>query len=293
MSELVYTAHHTIYYNTKNAVPIADVILALQGLDGLLKNVPRVVEVLTGTQFERTEFFVDRVESGSLYEDIIVKFVFKDQAGLDKFIEKLRENGVVRGTVIAVVLGGLVTYGVMSALGAIKGQAPNVTANNNTIINIGAGEVNMTPEAFQAIVASAIGDKKANARDAIKFLTPAKNNPGSHVEIGGENSEVIEINMKAIAESPKSYEAKKNQIEAHLGRATVEIRATNLDSRKNGWAGKIEGITNRVSIELDSTLKESVLFGKTSVLADVTVTSTLKHGSGEYTPSKILIHAVH
>jgi hypothetical protein len=293
MAELVYTAHHRIVYNTKNPVPISDVILALQGLEGLLKSVPRVMEQITGTDILRTEYYIDRVESGSLIEDVILKFFFNDKEGLDKFLDKMKGNGLVKGTVIAAIIGGVVTYAGMSAVGAMKGQAANITANNNTIINIGAGEVKMTPEEFRSIVASAVGDRKAAARDAVKFLTPARNNPGSSVEIGDQVGHIVEVTNEAIAETPKTFDSIKNQKEVELGKVTVEIRATDLDNRKTGWAGKIDGITGRVRIELDPLLKESVLFGKASVLADVTVTSIVKSGSSEYTPSKITIHSIH
>ncbi|VVD74014.1 hypothetical protein PHO31112_00735 [Pandoraea horticolens] len=123
MTEFVYTAVHKIHYNTKEPVPLADVISSLEALQGLLKDVPAVLEGITGADVLKSEFFVERVESGSLIEDVPVKLFFKDEAGLDEFIGKIREHGMLRNTLIAVALGGIVTYGLMSIFSATKAAA--------------------------------------------------------------------------------------------------------------------------------------------------------------------------
>jgi hypothetical protein len=84
----VYEASHRITYNTKKAVPISEVIIALQGLQGMLSSVPAVVTGLTGIEIERSAFNLQAIESGSLIEDIFVQFFFKDRAALDAFIAK-------------------------------------------------------------------------------------------------------------------------------------------------------------------------------------------------------------
>src|SRR5690606_25906764 len=127
----------------------------------------------------RYEFYVEKIEAGSLLEKVGVKLFFKTEADFDAFLDRIRENGALRNSIVAVAFGALVTYGILSATGAMNSPSTQITANNNVVINIGAGEVKMTPEAFQAVVAAAVGDKKSTAANAVKFLTPARNDSDS------------------------------------------------------------------------------------------------------------------
>lgn len=290
--EYVYFATHTIYFSTENPVPIADVIASLQAIEGLLQDVPKVVAGLTNSTIKRYEFYVESIESGSLWEKIGVKLFFANEAELDAFLDKIRENGVLRNTIVAVAFGALVTYGALSAVGAMKTDAPNITANNNVVINIGAGEVKLTPEAFQSIVAAAVSDKKANAANAVKFLAPAKNDTNSSVQIQADDA-TMTISPEAIAETPKRYIPAQNKKIEDISKVVVEMRASDLDSKKSGWAGKIEGMTGRVKVELDPAIIESELFGKSSITADVTLISTVKSGGSEFSPNKIFIRRLY
>lgn len=293
MAAYVYTASHTVYYNTENPVPIAEVIAALQALEGLMKDVPRVIEGITKTDIVRSEIYIEKVESGSLIETVLVKLFFKSDDDLNKFLDKIRENGVVRNTIVGVAIGAVAVYGAVLATNAMKGQSPNITANNNTIINIGAGEVKMTPEAFQAIVESAVRDKKGAAENAVKFLAPAKKDPNSSVVIQGEDLPPIEITPAAIAESPKAVDYPKNQKIEDIHQVQIELRAMDRDSKKSGWAGKITNMTPRVRIELDPVVNEAEMFGKEKVTADVTLISSVVRGKNEYVPTKIFIRKLY
>lgn len=290
----VYSATHAVYYNTEQPVPIDQVIAALQALEGLLKDVPRVVEGLTKTEIHRSEIFVEKIESGSLTEKVFIKFFFKDQEGLDRFIEKISENKVMKNTIIAVALGALATYGVMWASSMMKGSAPNITANNNVIINIGAGEVKMTPEEFRAVVEAAVINKQATAKNALKFIEPARLDPNSTVQIQGADLErPLVITKESISEAPKKLDLPRNELIEDIKEVEVHLRASDMDSKKTGWAGSIPGITDRVKIELDPVVSEAEIFGKTKIMADVTLISTIKSGAREYAPSTIFIRKIH
>lgn len=292
----VFESTHRVYYNTKNPVPIKDVIIALQGLEGVLKSLPKVMTGLTGVEIDGVEFLVQSIESGSLIEDIAIKFFFKDRAGLDAFVEKMGANKMVKGGVIAAALAGLVGYGLHAAMSGKP--SPNITANNNVIINIGAGEVNMTPEQFTAVVKAAVGDKKGVAESALKFINPARKDPGSTVvfdEPGSEDktAQKIEFSASAISEAPARIELDANErLEEYKG-ATLTIRATNLDSKKTGWAGKLGHREERLPIELDPSVSESEIFGRATVIVDAALVFKEKGRSRELKPARIYIRKVH
>lgn len=294
MAEFVYATTHTVYYNTKNPVPISEVIGALQALEKLLRDVPKVVGGATGTHVVRSEFFIEKIETGSLLETVAIKLFFKDEEEFGKFLDKIRENGVLRNTLVGAALAGLVGYGIYLAAGANKSPAANITANNNTIINIGAGEVNMTPDQFRAIVEAAVSDKKELAKNSVKFITPAKRETGSSVVISGNDaSAALEITPQAIFESPEKVDIPADRRIEDVKAIEVQIRASDLDSKKNGWAGRIEGRTDRVKIELDPVVNEAELFGKTKVKADVTIVYTMAKSAKELKPSSIFIRRIY
>lgn len=124
----VFQLSQRIVYNTKKPVPIKEVIIALQGLEGLLKPVPKVFSTLTGVEIERSEFLIESLETGSLIEDIVVQFFFKDRARLDEFIAKLGDRKGMKAGVLIAVVAGLAGYGLHWAAG--QRATPTIQATN-------------------------------------------------------------------------------------------------------------------------------------------------------------------
>lgn len=289
----VFEASQRITYNTKKAVPLKEVVLALQGLDGVLKALPGLLSGITGVEIEASEFLVQRIEAGSLVEDIVVRFFFRDRAHLDAFVGRMGQNKVVRYTVIAAGLAGLVGYGVATS---ISGRTPaSVSINNSVIFANGAGAVNITPEAFEAaVVAAASGDKRGVAESALKFLGPARADLGSSVVFAeGLPEQQIEINAAAIAEAPAKIELAPNERHEEFKRVPLAIRATNLDSKKQGWAGKLAHREERLPIELDPSVAESEMFGRTEVMVDAALVFREKGRGRELKPARIYVRKVY
>lgn len=65
-SEFTFTTRHQVYYSTREAVPVADIVDALLGLDRLVKMTPKALSALTGVEILKAEVFVEEIESGSL-----------------------------------------------------------------------------------------------------------------------------------------------------------------------------------------------------------------------------------
>lgn len=291
----VFETTHRVYYNTQKPVPIKDVITALQGLEGVLKSLPQVVSGLTGIEIEGCEFLVQSIESGSLTEEIAIRFFFKDRAGLDAFVDKIGANKVMKGAVITAAIAGIVVYGL--SLSMSGKPAPNITANNNVIINIGAGEVNMTPESFAAVVRAAVGDKKGTAESTLKLIAPARSDPGSTVTMNGvgmagESGQKLEISAASISEAPVKLDLGANERIEEFPDVELYIRATNLDSKKVGWAGKLSNRADRLPIELDPSVSENDIFGRASVRVDAAVIYTEKGKSRSLKASRIYVRRV-
>jgi hypothetical protein len=285
-TEYVFQTTHRVFYNTKNPVPIKDVIIALQGLDGLLKPLPTLVSTLTGIEISGGEFLIESIESGSLIEDIIVRFFFKDRENLDAFVDKLSENKVVKTIVITSAIAGLVGYGLHMAVS--DKPAPSITATNSVIIQGGAGALNISDQAFRDAIGSAVTDKKGATESALKFINPARSDSQSTIQFDN----VVSIPSSAIAEAPKKIELDANERIEEFADTVLTIRATNLDSKKSGWAGRLGNRDERLPIELDPSVSEADIFGRSSVRVAAALIYTEKGKSRELKPSRIYVRRV-
>lgn len=285
--EYVFQISHRVYYNTKKPLPIKEVVLALQGLEGLLKPLPLVLGKLTGIDVDGAEFLIEHIESGSLVEDIAIRFFFKDRSNLDAFIDKISENKTVKSLVITSAIAGLLGYGLHIAM-ADK-PAPAITATNSVIIQNGAGSLNISNEAFAAALADAVRDKKGIAESALKLIGPARMDPQSSIEFNGQ----ISIPPVAIAEAPRKIELEANErLEEHVN-TVLTIRATNLDSKKSGWAGRLGNRDDRLPIELDPAVRQEDIFGRSTVLVDAALIFKEKGRSRELKPNRIYVRRIH
>jgi hypothetical protein len=284
--KFIFQSPHRVYYNTRKALPVKEVILALQGLDGLLKPLPLALSSLTGIEINGAEYLIQNIESGSLTEDIIVRFFFKDRASLDAFIDKLSDNKVVKTTVITAVIAGIAGYGLHMAM-ADK-PAPSITATNSVIIQNGAGSLNISNEAFSAAIAGAVTDKKAAIENALKFIGPARMDSNSSVQFDGG----LSIPPSAIAEATRKIELQANERLEEFVNTLLTIRATNLDSKKSGWAGRLGNRDDRLPIELDPSVRPEEIFGKASVPVDAALIYKEKGKSRELKPSRIYVRRI-
>lgn len=292
----VFETSHRVYYNTAKPVPIKDVIIALEGLQGVLKPLPKLVSSLVGAQVGHTEYLIRRLESGSLVEDVVVRFFFGSKEELDEFLDKMRKKVGMKGIAtlaIALLLGA----GLYWAATANKAPAPNITFTNNTIIATGAVDLGMTEDGLRAAVSSAIGSgKKQAAEGALKFVAPARTDPNSSVSIEGTEQQGHNVGFSfppaAIAETPLKVETDTHEMRQQFHSVPLHIRATDLDSKKTGWAGRLDNYEDRLPIELDPGVAESEIFGKATVIVDAALIYREKGKSRELKPARIYVQKV-
>lgn len=269
---------HRVHYSNRDPVPIAEIASSLLALERILLRSQTLFSLVTRVPIVGAEIFVDDILTGSLTEDVVIKLFFKDQAGLDAFLLKINEelgkHKVTRNILIGALILSLVgagLYGAAKALGA-GDAAKAINVNNNVIINIGAEQSGLSPDQLEKIVLAAISDKKANAKDAIDFVKPAKRDPEATISL--EDSAVLSIPKNVIEKSPSSLVAKDEPSEQFVPDVDLQVRATNLDSHKAGWAGIIPLLVDRrVKLVLGDGVDPKQVAGKFTVRADVIVHS--------------------
>lgn len=285
-TEFVLEVAHRVHYSNRDPIPISEIASSLLALERILLRAPRVLSLVTDVPIEGAEVFVDDILTGSLTEDIIVKLFFKDQAGLDAFLLKINEELGKRKVTRNVLIGALILslvgaglYGAAKALGQ-SDAANSINVNNNVIINIGAEKSGMSAEQLEKIVLAAISDKKANARDAIEFVRPAKRDAEATISL--EDSAVLAIPKNVIAKAPHSLTIESEPSEKFYPDVDLQVRATNLDSKKSGWAAIIPNLVDRrVKLVLAEGVDPKKAAGKFTVRADVIVHSKPQGQSGE------------
>lgn len=275
------TVHQQIYYSNKELVPIRDVAESLLALEAIIRQSPDVLEAMfPGTKIQSVEIYINELKSDSIWEDVIVKFIFGNQQKFDEFIANMRERigmdnimnnpQLLSSIILVMILSGGAYY-----LGKDKSATPEqkatIEANNNTIIQIGAGMVELDAEDFKAIIDSAIKDKDKLAKNAIKVVSPAKRDPEASITFN--DNEELRIQNQSVKAMPRFIQEPEDEeyIEDYKN-IELEIRAIDLDSTKRGWAVVVPELhKKRVRLQLDPTIDPEDLLDKRKINANVTV----------------------
>ncbi|MEQ1543423.1 hypothetical protein [Methyloglobulus sp.] len=275
-----------IYYSNKESVPLREVAESLMALDEVFKQSSSILEALfPGTTIESVEVFFNELQSGSISEDLFVKFVFGSQENLEKFIDNSRKQLKIEELANKpLLLSAIVITLILSAgyylLDKDKSSNLNhkiaINGNNNTIIQLTANEFDIEPEKYKSIVEDAINKKLT--KNAVKVVRPAKLDEDSSIKVGVDKN--LEINNASVKAMP-SYiqESEEEDIIEDIKGIELEIRAIDLDSKKTGWhvvAPNLHG--KRIKMQLDPTINPDELSKKRKFLANVSVLFSLENG---------------
>lgn len=286
-----YDLKYKVTYHTKQPLPISEVIKALQALDILMKDVPKLTGALLDVPVVGGNFYVESIESGSLIEELVVKLLFKDQAGLDAFIKKITDDPMLNDFTIGIVVALLVAYGAKKAYDLFKKDAPapvqhqdsSIHITNSNIIQIGADTFAKSPEQIRDLVEEAVSNKKKLVEGAMQFLSPAKTEKDARVTIDGLNRldpdgkpSEITFPSAAVQEVPESVDWGRDEHNIEFDSVLLSLRAHDLDSEKKGWAGTLDGVDGRLRIELDPYVDRRSLFHKSQVRVRGTLTKRTK-----------------
>ena len=292
---LVLPFKENFYYSNHKPVSVKEIIKSLQGWEMIVKQSKDVLAELTECEIDGIELEVEMLKTGSLYEDVVINLLFGSQEKMDKFVAKCHGiigEGRVRNTIVFAVIAGLVGYGLYQAASTMNPDStPHFEANNNVIINIGAGETNLTPDGLRSVIESAVSSKKMVAEGAIKVISPARNDGQASLTIGSGTSSVT-IPQKTINLAPPSVNFDQSSKTTDYKDVDIQIRALDLDNPSKGWAAVVPGIIDRrVKLVLDPSLDSNLLAGKMAFRGDITVTYNLKPKGGEYKPVEIMLRA--
>jgi len=275
------TTTHKIYYSNKRHIPLAEMAESLIALEGIIKQSPNVLENLfPGTKIQGIEIYLSELRSGSLYEDVVIKFIFGSQEKFDEFITNIRErtgldNLKSNNQLLSVIIVTMALTGGSYYLGKsnnTEAAENNVIENNiNIVINNGAKMIQMEPDEFRSVIEDSITDKDKLAKDSIKFIKPAKRDTGADITFDEDPD--ISVSNDSVQAMPRFLtEPEPEEAIEDFDKIEVVIRATDLDSNRRGWAAIIPSISNkRVKLQLDPHINSEDLMQHPTLLGSVTV----------------------
>ncbi|GEM_PF-1786712 len=246
----------------------------------LLEATPDILEAISpGLHIQHVQVFLKEIKSGSVLEDVIVKFFWGSQENLMQNVEEIRSDLHVDAVMknrrlVAVIVLALILAGgayVLLKNGAPSEQCAAIKANQNVIINIGAATSGLTDERFRSIIEAAVAGNFQIAKDAVKIVRPAKREDGASITMNDDPA--TGITSKAVKAMPSSTPDADgtDTIEDFRG-VVIQIRATDLDSTKRGWAAVVPSIgSKRTKMHLDPHIRSADLLGKAEIVGDVTV----------------------
>ncbi|WP_292935972.1 hypothetical protein [Noviherbaspirillum sp.] len=290
----------SIYYSNKSHLPLEDVAESLLALKGLIEATPDILERLSpGLHIQKVNVYLNEVRAGSLWEDLIVKFIWGSQEKLSQDVDAwrngLRVDSIISNRlIIGAIIGALIMGGGIYLLDKLKGpeeQKQTLQTNQNIFILAGANLTGITEEQFKSVIDGAISRKEQIPKDAVKLIRPAKREGSVSITLNRDEATTISSdairampNMVSNDEIPESIEDFQN--------IEIQIRAIDLDSTKRGWAAVIPSVdSRRTKMHLDPHIKATNLIGKTVIMGDVTVIFRYDQ-SGNRIPSLVFLRNV-
>lgn len=257
---------------------LQDVVDSLQGFDAIVKRFPRILPDLIGVPIKSVSVDVKDVRVGSLYDDLIVKFMFGGQEHMDLFLEQMHEKFMNHKAVPYLIFFALLIAGGVTAYKVIfPGQQTlsPVVNSNNTIITLISSEVGKDPETIRSIIERSIpySESIKLSKDSYKIFKAF----GDSDSLKFRNFDGFDLQKDVVKSFPENVDFDSVQDVKDFDGVEVQIRAADMDSVSRGWAAKIPSlIKSRIKVKVAEGVDVSkVQIGK-SVKADVSVVYKLK-----------------
>lgn len=298
-TDLVLTLQQKIYYSNKHLVPLQEIAESLLGLEGVIRKSPAVLNKLfPETTVHTVDVYLSEIKSGSLWETVFVKLIFGSQENLDEQLKNLR-NKVGIGKIMdnnnglsTLLLGMMLTGGFLYLKATSPEPQPNIEINNSNIISIGAGSLQKDPKELRDIIEAVVKeDKQKFADNVAKFVKPAKRDLDATITFN--ENEQLRIQAAAIKEIPSRVKRlPPEKTVQELENTEIQIRATDLDSFKRGWAAIIPSISEkRISTQLDIDVDQGYVMQHPNIRGDVGIEFVINK-DGKKIPKRAILRKV-
>lgn len=266
MSETIF--RHEIEYPDNHGITLSKIAATLIAQEKLIPIALEALErIYPGLEIQKVTIRFDYALHGSLKEALFVAILTAYQKDLERSVPDLIEK--LTGlhtpdeyrTLVSVLVVLFLYFSAKTISDKItkgkpdeKGSAPTIRGDYNTYINIASDTLKVPPSVIEDAVSSTATAKRRGTltRSAIDMFRPAKKGGAGRIVIPG----LPGISREAVAEFPD--EAALADLEEgteveHYPKATLQIRAMDLDKTDRGWHGKLLAgamSTERLSLKL-------------------------------------------
>lgn len=290
---------HRVEYPDNHGITLPDIAELLLAHDRIIKIIPIILQKsLDGFSIEKIEISLVEAKEGSLLSEFAVQIWNQYQTDIQhKVIGAIESMTGVKipeeyQALVTLLILLVVFYGAVWLYKKINPtkEGTHIRGDYNTILNITAKSLNVTPEKLEEIVKDATKgpNKKSVAKAAQRFFKPAQRNGIGKIKVGNYG----EISRETVREVPTDADiemAEEEPTMTPIQNVSIRIRAMDLDRRDHGWYGIIgieEYADTRLPITLYPNINPAVLEGKTSITANIFVESE-KNDNDEYIAKRI------
>lgn len=282
------------FFDRKTIPSLQEVVDSLQGFDAIAKRFPKILSALLEAPIKSVSVDVNRIEIGSLYDDLIVKFGFGGQEQMDFFMKEMHEKFMNHKAVpfflffALLIAGGIIAYNVVAPDEASSSAVIN--SNNTTIINMISADVGKDPDAVREIIERAIprSDSIKLAKDSYKIFSAFADSSA----LKFKNFEQYELPKDVVDTFPSSLDFDSVQDLKDFEKVDVQIRAADLDSVKSGWAAKVPVVSeHRIKVKVADGVDVTKVQIGANVKADITV--VYKSKESKLVPGYCVIRKIH
>lgn len=291
---------HDVSYPTNKGITLTDIADTLLAHERVVALLSKILEAaIDGFTVEKIVVRLDEAQEGSLFE----KFVVEIYSNYQKDIQKNVIGAVTAMTgvtipdqyqpLVTLLILLVIFYGANWVYRKVnpKKEATGTTINGNynTILNVTADHLSVTPEKLEEIVKDVTKGpmRKAVGKAAQRFFKPAQRNGIGVIDVPGFGT----ISRDAVEEVPT--EANIDPIDDRdmepWTDVSIGLRALDLDRRESGWYGVIQVAGEehtRLPISLYPTINPEQLQGATEFQADILLESR-RDDSGDWKPRRI------
>ena len=248
----VITFQHGLFYPENKEITLSDVAKTLIDHEKIINLLPEFLEKsIDNISIEHVKISLNEIKIGSLSESFFVALFIIFQKDLEREVPDMIESITGMGipdeydTVVTVLALILLFYGAQYVISRVKKKsaeiaAPNIFGNYNTYINIASSKLGVPREKLEDALDETVkgNTKRYLARAEVDLFRPAKR---------GGDGRIIPRNMppvssETVAEFPAEAaltDLENDTVIENFTDVTLEVRATDLDKTKQGWAGFI------------------------------------------------------
>lgn len=287
--DMLITCDHSIQYITSKPVRITDVIRTLRSTERTVRQMGRVIEALyPDIEVSSARARVSHISQNSpLDENYVFEFIVKVRDDLERGLKDLGDfTGIDvlinRSRGLSNLLTVMLLFGAMYVMSLIfsEDSAIHIEGEHNTLIQITANDLSVSPEAITGAIRKALSERQQRdlAKEAADYFAPSKVSGSDGVLINGKTR----ISQKSIDQIPSVGQIERlNEAitTAAVTRAVVRIRASDRDSATRGWAAVVPQIAqDRLPLHIGPFIDLRALANREEAVADLLVVYQAEDG---------------